>query len=571
MSLKATHKIFASFAAAALLVTLGVAVSFWAFKQIEVAAEARKHSYDLIIRAGDLLSELNAAETSQQGYSLTGDESFLEPYLTVRDSISGHLAALRQLTLISAARKNLDTLAPLVEAKLAEMSEVIELRRNHDMTAVLKIVGGAQGKRLMDSIRTEMNSFIRIEDGALALHDGTFQSNMRHLFAIIVTASLFTLLFAFWSVLLLYREAQYRLKNVVHLETRHLLETQEETNKQLTAANLTLRDSEEKLAVTLNSIGDAVIATDATARVTRLNHVAEQLTGWTEAEAIGRPVDEIFHIINQETRQPSTIPVMATLAHGTIQGLANHTILIARDGSECAIADSCAPIREREGQVVGAVLVFRNVTGEYEAQQALRDNATLIQTILNTVVDGIVTLHARGGIVETVNPAAGRLFGYSAAELTGQNFSRLIPELDRDQSNGSLEYYSASDEARASGLGREVVGRRKDGSLFPLEIAVSEMWLGGQRYFTGILRDISARKQAEEALLKGGRLAECDFQQRQLLEYCDRRRGRHSNFQCRRRAYAGLYGCRRDEQDHAGRHFRSTGSGLACQGLERGA
>ena len=245
--------------------------------------------------------------------------------------------------------------------------------------------------------------------------------------------------------------------------------------------------------------------------MTRLNPVAEQLTGWTEAEAIGRPVDEIFHIINQETRQPSTIPVMETLAHGTIQGLANHTVLIARDGSECAIADSCAPIRDRDGQVVGAVLVFRNVTGEYAAQQALRDNATLIQTILNTVVDGIVTLHARGGIVETVNPAAEHMFGYTAAELTGQNFSLLIPELDRDQSNGSLEYYSASDEARAIGLGREVVGRRKDGSLFPLEIAVSEMWLGGQRYFTGILRDISARKQAEEALLKAGALQNAIF------------------------------------------------------------
>ena len=338
-----------------------------------------------------------------------------------------------------------------------------------------------------------------------------------------------------------------------------------------TEANLTLRDSEEKLAVTLNSIGDAVIATDAAARVTRLNPVAEQLTGWTEAEAIGRPVDEIFHIINQETRQPSAIPVMATLAHGTIQGLANHTILIARDGSECAIADSCAPIREREGQVVGAVLVFRNVTGEYEAQQALRDNATLIQTILNTVVDGIVTLHARGGIVETVNPAAGHMFGYTAAELTGQNFSRLIPELDRDQSNGSLEYYSASDEARAIGLGREVVGRRKDGSLFPLEIAVSEMWLGGQRYFTGILRDISARKQAEEALLKAGALQNAIFNSANFSSIATDAEGRHSNFQCRRRAYAGLYGCRRNEQDHAGRHFRSTGSDHACQGLERGA
>ena len=186
------------------------------------------------------------------------------------------------------------------------------------------------------------------------------------------------------------------------------------------------------------------------------------------------------------------------MAHGTIQGLANHTVLIARDGSECAIADSCAPIRDRDGQVVGAVLVFRDVTKEYAAQQTLRDNAALIQTILNTVADSIITLHAGGGIVETVNPAAERMFGYPAAELIGQNFSLLIPELDRDQRNGSLDYYNASDEARAIGLGREVVGRRKDGGIFPMEMAVSEMWLGGQRYFTGIFRDITARKQVEE-------------------------------------------------------------------------
>jgi PAS domain S-box-containing protein len=288
----------------------------------------------------------------------------------------------------------------------------------------------------------------------------------------------------------------------VEAERQHLLEIQEETNKQLQRANVTLRDSEEKLAVTLNSIGDAVIATDASARVTLLNPLAEKLTGWTQAQATGHPVDEIFPIINKETRQPATIPVMETLAHGTIQGLANHTVLIARDGSECDIADSCAPIRDRDGQVIGAVLVFRDVTGEYATQQALRDSAAQIQAILNTVVDGIITLHARGSIVETVNPAAERMFDHTAAELIGQNFSTLIPELDRDQhnghnNNGSLEYYSASAEARASGLGREVVGQRKDGSTFPLEMAVSEMWLGGQRYFTGILRDITARKQVE--------------------------------------------------------------------------
>ena len=294
----------------------------------------------------------------------------------------------------------------------------------------------------------------------------------------------------------------------VEAERQQLLDIQEKTHKQLQQTNFTLQVSEEKLAVTLNSIGDAVIATDAEARVTLMNPLAEQLTGLTQAEATGLPVDEVFHIINKETREPSVIPVMDTLEHGTIQGLANHTVLIARDGSECDIADSCAPIRNRDSQVIGAVLVFRDVTGEYAAQQALRDSSALIQAILNTVVDGIITFRASNGIVETVNPAAERMFGYTSTELIGQDLCMLIPELDRDHrsGSGSIEYYSASDEARAIGLGREVLGRRKGGGTFPMEMAVSEMWLGGQRYFTGILRDSTARKQAEEALLKAGAL-----------------------------------------------------------------
>ncbi len=312
-------------------------------------------------------------------------------------------------------------------------------------------------------------------------------------------------------VYLIYRQSQQKLRNLVHLETQHLLEIQESTNKQLRQLNATLQDSEEKLTVTLNSIGDAVITTDADARVTLLNPLAEKLTGWTLAEAAGRPIGEIFPIINKETRVAATIPVMETLAHGTIQGLANHTVLIARDGSECDIADSCAPIRDREGQVVGTVLVFRNVSEEYAVQQALRDNTALIQTILNTVADGIITLHASNGTIETVNPRAQKMFGFSAIELAGLNFSVLIPELDQEQRNSSLKHYSPSDEARAVGLGREVIGWRKDNKPFPLEIAVSEMWLGGERYFTCILRDISARRIAEEALLKAGALQSAIF------------------------------------------------------------
>ncbi len=516
--MKTTYKIVASLVGLVFLVIL-VVPSFWAFTESRKTAQERNNSYELINRADALLSELRDAETGQRGYSLTGYESFLEPYLAVRDSVGEHLEDLRRLTFDDSARRHLDAMAPLMSAEMADLSHVIALRHHGDRAAVLRIEREGQGKRLMDSIRAEMKGFVRIEEGVLAQRDAEFQMNMRHLLDMIVIVSLFMLLFALVFAFVIYRESQQRLKNVVHLETQHLLEVQEETNTQLHKVNFTLQVSEEKLAVTLNSIGDAVMATDAEGNVTLLNPVAEQLTGWKLSEANGRPVDEIFKIINQETRLPIAIPIRETLSQGTLQGLANHTILIARDGSECPIADSCASIRDRDGHVVGAVLVFRNVTKEYAAQLALHNSTALVQTILNTVADGIITLRAAGGVIETVNPAAERMFGYTAAELIGKNFHMLIPGLVGDQQNNSIEQYVASDQVRAMGLGREVVGRCKDGSIFPMEIAINEMWLGDQRYFTGILRDITARKQAEaEQMRLSQRLRDHQFYTRSLFE-----------------------------------------------------
>jgi two-component system CheB/CheR fusion protein len=217
-----------------------------------------------------------------------------------------------------------------------------------------------------------MSGFIQIEEGALAQHDAEFQSNMLRLFIIIVTTSLLMLLLALSFAYFIYREKQQELKNLVHRETQHLLKIQEQTNKQLQQTNVTLQTSEEKLAVTLNSIGDAVMATDAEGHITLLNPLAERLTGWASAEAVGHPVEEIFHIISEETRQPAIIPIKETLEHGTILGLANHILLIARDGSERGIDDSCAPIRNLDGQVIGAVLVFRDVTERREIENGLK-------------------------------------------------------------------------------------------------------------------------------------------------------------------------------------------------------
>ena len=511
MPLKAFHRTVAASAAAVLLAALVLAASFWTFRQSKDAAAERQRTSDLVSRAQVLLSDLKDAETGQRGYLLTGDEAYLGHFLTIRDGVLPRLAALRQRTRIGPSRQHLDALDPLIRGKLAELSDVIALRRQQDLPAAQALVRTGRGKLLMDSIRAEIGAFTGIEERAAAQSEAAFQSQMRALFGLIVTASVGTLLFLLSFAYLVSRDGRHRLKALVHLETERLLARQEETSDALRRAYGALHVSEARLSVTLQSIGDAVIATDADGRVTILNPLAEKLTGWTQAEAAARPADEVFRIVDQETRQPSSVPLKDALARGEDQRLPEHAVLISRGGGECAIADSCAPIRDPDGQVVGAVLVFRDVTEETAAQHALRDSAVLLQAILNTVVDGIITLAPSGGIIETANPAAEKMFGYATADFIGLPLSLLIPSLDLEQSSGLLGARRANGETNGLGLGREVTGQRRAGRLFPLEIAVGEMWLGGTRHYTVLLRDITARKRAEEALKKAGALQHAIF------------------------------------------------------------
>jgi PAS domain S-box-containing protein len=376
--MQAHHRTVASLVGAALLVVLVVVLSFWAFSHIETSSAARKQTFSLIIRADALLSDLAYAETGQRDYLLTGDEAFLKPYLALRERIGGELGELRPLASSNAARSRLDVMAAVLAVKLTHLSRSIELRRRQELDALLTAEDSGEGNRITDSFRAETLGLIQMEEAELARQDADIQSSMRRLFALIVTASVLAFLLALSFAWLIYRETQHRLNDLLHAETQRLLGIQEETNRQLQATNSSLHVSEERLAVTLNSIDDAVIATDADGRVTLLNPLAERLTGWTRVEAFQRPVDEIFQIIDAATRQPCAVPVRESLANGTTLSLANHTIVIARDGSECHIADSCAPIRDRGGQVVGAVLVFRDVTERKRLDQVMHEkNAEL--------------------------------------------------------------------------------------------------------------------------------------------------------------------------------------------------
>jgi two-component system, cell cycle sensor histidine kinase PleC len=383
---KYAYKIYAVSAGFALLIIVSVVMSasLGAFAEIEDSVRSRRQTFNLINQANSLMSDIVDAETGQRGFLLTNDEVFLEHYYNVRDNIKSSLEELGQFTKIGEAYKHIDAVTPMVSNKLEHLSYNIELRKHESMDIVLQNLSGGGGRLLTDSIRNEFSSYIMIEENALDRDEKKFRTDMSSLFATILTGSLFVILLVLGFVYFFYKETGNRLKNIVHTETKHLLDIQNDINKQLQHTNSALQISEEKLIVTLISIGDGVMATDAEGNVTILNPCAEELTGWTLAEAAGHPADEVFRTINEETREAVEIPVNDTLRLGTKQILTNHTILISRSGSEYTIADSCAPIFDRDGKTVGSVMVFRDVSDRRKIELGLEKTRKELEIIKKT-------------------------------------------------------------------------------------------------------------------------------------------------------------------------------------------
>ncbi len=244
----------------------------------------------------------------------------------------------------------------------------------------------------------------------------------------------------------------------------------------------------EQLRVTLTSIGDAVLATDVHGRVTLMNAVAETLTGWDSADAIGHDIADIFRIINEATRLPVESPVERALREGAVVGLANHTLLIARDGTERSIDDSGAPIRDQQGAITGVVLVFRDITARKQAEDTLAH----YQLLSEHARDIMLFIGQDGRIIEA-NPAAVAAYGYDRATLLG----KTIYELRTPASAPDID--SQMQQADSSGILFETIHRRADGTLFPVEVSSNGALIDHQRVLVSIIRDISARRQIEAA------------------------------------------------------------------------
>jgi PAS domain S-box-containing protein len=246
------------------------------------------------------------------------------------------------------------------------------------------------------------------------------------------------------------------------------------------------------LDVTLASIGDGVIVTDASGRVTFLNPVAEQLTGWSSAEARNAPFAEVFRIVNEYTGAPVDHPVAKVINSGGIVGLANHTILISRDGRRIPIDDSGAPIRHNDA-LAGIVVVFRDVT---ERRRAEHERARLAAIVEGS--DDAIASKTLDGIVTSWNPAAARLLGYRPEEIIGKSVTLIIPperQAEEDTILGQLRRGERVDHF-------ETVRLAKDGTRLDVSLTISPIRdpTGAIVGASKILRDITARKRSEERL-----------------------------------------------------------------------
>lgn len=200
-----------------------------------------------------------------------------------------------------------------------------------------------------------------------------------------------------------------------------------------------LRNNEEHLSAILQSIGDGVIACNTAGAVVELNTAAEKLTGWTNDEAVGQPIQEIFRIVNSQTRDSADNPIFRAIAEGISVDLANHTVLIAKDGTERQIADSCAPIKNVFGAIGGAVLVFRDVTEEYRQKQELRASEERYRQLGDNALSGIalhkIVLDAAGKPIDyvflNVNPAFEIHTGLKRADVLERRITEVMPGVDR--------------------------------------------------------------------------------------------------------------------------------------------
>ena len=442
------------------------------------------HTHQVVGELQELLSTLKDAETGQRGYLITLEGRFLEPYVTALATLDARYRAVSQLTFDNPTRQDqLGRLRKKLDAGIALLAENIEQRRTGGLEAARRQLVEGRGKALMDEIRADVASMIAEEQGLVAQRTARLDDQFQTAVIAGIGVAAFGLAMVIVFVVLLRQSATVR---KAALEAVH-------------------RESEQ-LRITLASIGDGVITTDAAGAVAMLNPAAEHLTGWPQADAAGESLDRVFHIVNETTREAVENPALRSLREGTVVGLANHTVLISRTGYERAIADSAAPIRDLAGNLLGSILVFRDVSEERAIERALAESEARKSAILEFALDAIISCDHDGRVIE-FNPAAEAMFGFAKHDVVGRELGELIvPPGLRNRHRAGMRRYLETGNPTILNRRLEMTALRKDGSEFPVELAITPIHGEGSPMFTAHVRDITERREADRQLQERVRL-----------------------------------------------------------------
>jgi PAS domain S-box-containing protein len=443
-------------------------------QRVYSTSEAVAHTFEVKVDLQKVLTVAVDAETGERGFIITGDVTNLEPYDRARNAISSDIAQLRRLTADNREQQaDLDRLSALAAVKLEELANAIEQRRVSGLAAAQAVVATNLGKHTIDEMRLIVDRMGAREHGLLAARTAQAAQSYR---AALLSGFLTTGL---------------ALVVVIAL----LMGTRRSGRERIRAAK-----TAERFRVTIASIGDAVIATDDEGRVTHMNAVAETLTGWTQGDAAGRPLKEVFVIINEESRQPVENPIERVLRENAIVGLANHTVLISKEGLEIPVDDSAASIKSADGaRIIGVVLVFRDVTERRRTEQkhTLALNRLAEQArLLDLTHDAIFVRDLNDRIVYW-NRGAEEYYGWTQAEAAG----KVTHDLLRTEFPEPLEEILATVRREGQWSG-DLIHTHRGGA----RIHVASRWTldrDTEGRPTGILEinnDVTQRKRAEVAL-----------------------------------------------------------------------
>jgi PAS domain S-box-containing protein len=344
--------------AGALLILLAVTfLSYQDWSAFQRSAPLVQHNRELLQQVEDTMSSIRDAESGQRGFLLTGDTEYLDAYQAAVNALPAELSTLRaSVAKEPALRTRVETLSSLISEKISELKETVALRQSMGFQVALDVVQSNRGKHAMDDIRkigvdTQNEVYNILLRGIRQRQQQATRTR--------VTATLgATVLFVF---LLL---ATFQIGRAAAERDRLIAD--------LASANERTTASRDLLHTTLTSIAEAVVATDEFGRITFLNGVAEGLTGWNEAEALGTPLENVLNLIDEETRRPAENPVTFVLRGHPVGPQENQFLLVCREAVERPIDSSVAPIRNTQGRVIGAVLVFRDVTARRESEAQLR-------------------------------------------------------------------------------------------------------------------------------------------------------------------------------------------------------